>query len=100
MQKYEKAHGLTEFVSMQNFHNATYREEQREMTPLLQDLGVGMIPWSPFARGFLVRPLQIKLRPGARVTSQFLTHPIYASLTIARLNRGYKRATRNVSFFG
>jgi aryl-alcohol dehydrogenase-like predicted oxidoreductase len=57
MQNYAKAHGLTEFVSMQNYHNAIYREEEREMVPLLQDLGVGMIPWSPLARGFLTRPL-------------------------------------------
>lgn len=57
MQNYAKAHGLTEFISMQNFHNAVYREEEREMVPLLQDLGVGMIPWSPLARGFLTKPL-------------------------------------------
>ncbi|KAG8894821.1 hypothetical protein FRB99_000973 [Tulasnella sp. 403] len=53
MQNYARQHNLTEFVSMQNFHNAVYREEEREMVPLLQDLGVGMIPWSPLARGFL-----------------------------------------------
>lgn len=55
MQNYAREHGLTEFISMQNFHNAIYREEEREMVPLLQDLGVGMIPWSPLARGFLTR---------------------------------------------
>ncbi|KAG8976524.1 hypothetical protein FRB90_009143 [Tulasnella sp. 427] len=55
MQNYARQHGLTEFISMQNFHNAVYREEEREMVPLLQDLGVGMIPWSPLARGFLTR---------------------------------------------
>jgi len=43
---------------MQNFHNAAYREEEREMVPMLQDLGVGMIPWSPLARGFLARSLE------------------------------------------
>ncbi|KAG8966225.1 hypothetical protein FRC05_002764 [Tulasnella sp. 425] len=57
MQSYAHQHGLTEFVSMQNFYNAIYREEEREMVPLLQDLGVGMIPWSPLARGFLTRPV-------------------------------------------
>lgn len=57
MQNYAKAHGLTEFISMQNYHCAIYREEEREMVPLLQDLGVGMIPWSPLARGFLTRPI-------------------------------------------
>lgn len=40
---------------MQNLNNVVYREEEREMTPLLQDLGVGMIPWSPLAAGFLTR---------------------------------------------
>ena len=72
MQFYAKANSLTEFISMQvrghpslvsyirvsltprfliqNFHNAMYREEEREVVPLLQDLGVGMIPWSPLAR--------------------------------------------------
>ncbi|KAG8983058.1 hypothetical protein FRB90_006334 [Tulasnella sp. 427] len=55
MQNYARQHGLTEFISMQNFHNAVYREEEREMIPLLHDLGVGMIPWSPLARGFLAR---------------------------------------------
>ncbi|KAG8908297.1 hypothetical protein FRB99_007831 [Tulasnella sp. 403] len=57
MQNYAKTHGLTEFISMQNFYNAIYREEEREMIPLLQDLGVGMIPFSPLARGFLTREL-------------------------------------------
>lgn len=58
MQAYAREHGLTQFISMQNFHNAIYREEEREMAPLLQDLGVGMIPWSPLARGFLTRPIE------------------------------------------
>lgn len=58
MQNYAHAHGLTEFISMQNLHNAIYREEEREMVPLLQDLGVGMIPWSPLATGFLTRSVK------------------------------------------
>ncbi len=57
MQNYAKQHGLTEFISMQNYYNAIYREEEREMMPLLQDLGVGCIPWSPLARGFLAKPV-------------------------------------------
>ncbi|KAG8867523.1 hypothetical protein FRB97_003235 [Tulasnella sp. 331] len=57
MQAYARENGLAEFISMQNFHNALYREEEREMAPLLQDLGVGMIPWSPLGMGFLARPL-------------------------------------------
>jgi aryl-alcohol dehydrogenase-like predicted oxidoreductase len=49
-------HGWTRFVSMQDYYNLLYREEEREMFPLLSDQGVGSIPWSPLARGRLTRP--------------------------------------------
>ena len=45
--------GLARFVTMQNHYNLVYREEEREMIPLCQEEGVGIIPWSPLARGFL-----------------------------------------------
>jgi 1-deoxyxylulose-5-phosphate synthase len=45
--------GLARFVTMQNHYNLVYREEEREMIPLCLDEGVGVIPWSPLARGFL-----------------------------------------------
>ncbi len=45
--------GWTRFVSMQNHYNLVYREEEREMMPLCREEGVGVIPWSPLARGFL-----------------------------------------------
>ncbi|MBK3563739.1 aldo/keto reductase [Streptomyces sp. MBT62] len=48
-------HGWTKFVSMQNHYNLLYREEEREMLPLCADLGVGVLPWSPLARGRLTR---------------------------------------------
>ena len=48
--------GWTRFVSMQNYYNLLYREEEREMFRLLADQGVGSIPWSPLARGRLTRP--------------------------------------------
>jgi 1-deoxyxylulose-5-phosphate synthase len=48
-------HGWARFVSMQNHYNLLYREEEREMTALCRDRGVGMIPWSPLARGRLAR---------------------------------------------
>src|ERR1700683_1082179 len=48
--------GWTRFVSMQNYYNLLYREEEREMFPLLADQGIGSIPWSPLARGRLTRP--------------------------------------------
>ncbi|MEU7852241.1 aldo/keto reductase [Nonomuraea sp. NPDC049141] len=47
--------GWTRFVSMQNHYNLLYREEEREMLPLCADQGVGVIPWSPLARGVLAR---------------------------------------------
>ncbi len=50
------AHGWSRFVSMQNYLNLLYREEQREMIPLCLDQGVGLMPWSPMARGRLTRP--------------------------------------------
>ncbi len=50
------SHGWTRFVSMQNHYNLLYREEEREMLPLCADMGVGVIPWSPLARGRLARP--------------------------------------------
>lgn len=46
-------HGWSKFVSMQNHYNLIYREEEREMNPLCMDQGIGIIPWSPLARGFL-----------------------------------------------
>ena len=51
-------HGWARFVSMQNHYNLLYREEEREMLPLCQAEGIGVIPWSPLARGRLARPWQ------------------------------------------
>lgn len=47
------AHGWTRFATMQNHYNLIYREEEREMTPLCLDQGIGILPWSPLARGLL-----------------------------------------------
>jgi 1-deoxyxylulose-5-phosphate synthase len=49
------AHGWTRFISMQNHVNLINREEEREMIPLCRDSGIGIIPWSPLARGRLTR---------------------------------------------
>ena len=49
-------HGWTRFVSMQDHYNLLYREEEREMLPLCTDQGIGVVPWSPLARGRLTRP--------------------------------------------
>ena len=48
--------GWTRFVSMQDYYNLLYREEEREMLPFCDDQGIGVIPWSPLARGRLTRP--------------------------------------------
>jgi aryl-alcohol dehydrogenase (NADP+) len=53
MQQVAKENGFERFVSMQNHYNLIYREEEREMMPLCRAQGVGVIPWSPLARGFL-----------------------------------------------
>jgi aryl-alcohol dehydrogenase (NADP+) len=49
----QEKHGWTRFVSMQNHYNLVYREEEREVLPLCRAEGIGVIPWSPLARGFL-----------------------------------------------
>jgi aryl-alcohol dehydrogenase-like predicted oxidoreductase len=61
------AHGWTRFVSMQNHYNLVYREEEREMIPQCIDQGVGVIPWSPLARGVLAGN---RTRGGDRLTTR------------------------------
>ena len=56
LQNVAEKHGWHKFISMQNYHNLMYREEEREMLPYCADTGVGCIPWSPIARGVLARP--------------------------------------------
>ena len=53
MLQVQRARGYAEFVTMQNHYNLVYREEEREMIPLCLEEGIGLIPWSPLARGFL-----------------------------------------------
>ena len=53
MQNIARQDGFARFVTMQNHYNIVYREEEREMNPLCMDQGVGLIPWSPLARGFV-----------------------------------------------
>ena len=74
MQYTARLHGWTEFISMQNLHNATYREEEREMVPSLEKFGMGMIPWSPVAMGYLTRPHAKFLESdrGASMNGKFL----------------------------
>jgi len=60
MQHAAERHGWTRFVSMQPQYNLLYREEEREMLPLCLDQGVGVIPWSPLARGRLTRDWNVQ----------------------------------------
>ncbi|MFD6157686.1 aldo/keto reductase [Nocardia sp. NPDC060256] len=72
-QQVAEAHGWTRFVSMQNHYNLVYREEEREMIPLCRDQGVGVIPWSPLARGLLAGSRE---RGGAATTVRSGADPI------------------------
>ncbi|WP_433049526.1 aldo/keto reductase [Dactylosporangium sp. CS-033363] len=72
-----RANGWTPFVSMQNHYNLVYREEEREMLPLCQDQGVGVIPWSPLARGLLAGN---RGRDGERRTTRANNDPFGDSL--------------------
>ncbi|KAI3613297.1 hypothetical protein CBS9595_004130 [Malassezia furfur] len=56
LQNIAEKHGWHKFISMQNYYNLLYREEEREMIPYCQATGVGLVPWSPIARGVLTRP--------------------------------------------
>jgi len=56
LQNIADKHNWHKFVSMQDLYNLLYREEEREMIPYCRDAGVGLIPWSPIARGALARP--------------------------------------------
>jgi aryl-alcohol dehydrogenase-like predicted oxidoreductase len=64
-------HGWARFVSMQNHYNLLYREEEREMTGLCRDQGVGMIPWSPLARGRLARGAESRDATARSQTDRF-----------------------------
>jgi 1-deoxyxylulose-5-phosphate synthase len=63
-------HGWSRFVSMQNHYNLIYREEEREMIPLCRHEGIGLIPWSPMARGFLAGNRQAEGRQGETVRAK------------------------------
>jgi len=71
-------HGWSRFVAMQNHYNLVYREEEREMNPLCRAEGIGILPWSPLARGFLAgnRP-QKGQGDTARAKSDEMAHQMY-----------------------
>lgn len=72
--------GFTRFVTMQNHYNLVYREEEREMIPFCEDQGVGLIPWSPQARGFLAGTRsRDKGGESKRSKSDSIAHDMYFS---------------------
>ena len=74
-------HGWTRFVSMQNHYNLMYREEEREMLPLCREEGIGVIPWSPLARGRLARPWDEA--PTLRAQTDTFSKKIYTATELA-----------------
>jgi len=85
-------HGWTRFVSMQNYVNLLYREEEREMLPLCRDEGIGVIPWSPMARGRLTRPWDTA---SARMETDDFGRTLYANTADA--DRQVVEATSRVA---
>jgi aryl-alcohol dehydrogenase-like predicted oxidoreductase len=85
----QRAHGWARFVSMQNFINLLYREEEREMIPLCRAEGVGLIPWSPLARGKLTRDWDAS-------TERSQNDPFGASL-VARTEEADRRIVERVA---
>ena len=73
-------HGWTRFATMQNYVNLLYREEEREMLPLCQAEGIGVIPWSPLARGRLTRDWDAQ---SARAETDEFGRGLYAKTTEA-----------------
>ncbi|KAJ8097667.1 hypothetical protein POJ06DRAFT_19479 [Lipomyces tetrasporus] len=66
MQEVANRNRWTKFICMQNYYNLINREEEREMIAYCKETGVGLIPWSPNARGFLTRPLDVKSTDSTR----------------------------------
>jgi aryl-alcohol dehydrogenase-like predicted oxidoreductase len=73
-----RENGWTPFVSMQNFYNLLYREEEREMLPLCSDEGIAVLPWSPLARGRLARPWDTET---ARIQTDTYGNKLFAGST-------------------
>jgi aryl-alcohol dehydrogenase-like predicted oxidoreductase len=71
--------GWARFVSMQNHYNLIYREEEREMIPACQDQKLGILPWSPLARGLLTRPREKSRGESTRSTNDPIMDRLYAS---------------------
>jgi aryl-alcohol dehydrogenase-like predicted oxidoreductase len=90
----QRALGLHRFVSMQNHYNLLYREEEHEMMPLCRSEGIGVIPWSPMARGVLTRPLAAQST--ARSTSDAYTPKLYGAAHDAAILTALEKAANDL----
>jgi aryl-alcohol dehydrogenase-like predicted oxidoreductase len=88
----QRALGFARFVSMQNHYNLLYREEEREMVPLCIAEGIGIIPWSPLARGVLTRPLAAQAT--TRSGSDQYTPTLYGAAHDAEIIRTLESVAR------
>jgi len=89
----QKERGAGRFVSMQNHYNLLYREEEREMNPLCADQGVGLIPWSPVARGYLARTPETQ-PDTVRAKSDEVTRTLYPTPDAKVVARNAETAAR------
>ena len=85
------ARGLHRFVSMQNHYNLVYREEEREMLPLCRSEGLGVIPWSPLARGLLAGATATARSGSDQLSPQLYDHPGDAAVVAANLALAHAR---------
>lgn len=76
---FSERNGWARFASMQNHYNLLYREEEREMIPLCREEGLGIIPWSPLARGVLARPREKTKGATTRSTNDAHADRLYAN---------------------
>ncbi|KAL4926670.1 aldo/keto reductase [Aspergillus undulatus] len=81
-----RMNGWTEFITMQNLHNAIYREEEREMFPALAKFGMASIPWSPVSMGFLTRPWKTFLETTRGTVQGFAFHGVPYTENDKRIN--------------
>ena len=89
-------HGWARFVSMQNHYNLIYREEEREMIPLCMAEGLGVIPWSPLARGLLARAETLADPPATiRAETDDLMHKRYTHRTDAATVAALRQVAEN-----
>ncbi|KAF2744042.1 Aldo/keto reductase [Sporormia fimetaria CBS 119925] len=78
LQNIAEKNGWHKFISMQNYYNLLYREEEREMIPYCNATNVGLIPWSPIARGALTRPWSERTNTKRGETDRFLHHLVHS----------------------